>query len=84
MFGAAGNHKLGSGALFATQNRGFVSQEVRIPPLRLRHKTNALRNVSLVYAVSDNCVVGMGELVPPFPRSKTMVLCRKQGRHVLL
>ena len=37
-----------------------------------------LRNVSLVCAVVDNCVVGMEGLAPPLPKRKTMVLWRKQ------
>ena len=37
-----------------------------------------LRNVSLVCAVADNCVVGMEGLAPPLLRHKTTVLCRKQ------
>ena len=58
--------------------RGVAKWEGQAPP-RLRHKTKVLRNVNLVCAVVDKCVVGMGGLVPPRPRRKTMVLCRKQG-----
>ena len=43
-----------------------------------------LRNVILVCALADSCVVGMGGLAPPLLRRKTMVLCRKPGGAILL
>ena len=66
----------------ATQNRGFALQTGRGKPLLACDTKPILRNVSLVCAVADNCVVGMEGLAPPLLRRKTMVLCRKQEGHV--
>ena len=55
-----------------------------LAPPRLRRKTMVLRNVILVCALADNCVVGMGGLAPPLLRRKTMVPCRTPGGAILL
>ena len=55
-----------------------VEIELFGPGLWFRHKTVVLRNVNLVCAIVENCVVGMGALAPPLLRHKTMVLFRRR------
>ena len=81
MINAAVNHKFGSSALFATQNRGFVSQEGGGMPPPSSDTKPEIRVMQILYVLFQGFVShGGGGLPPPSCDTKPPFCVGQLGR----